>query len=113
MKYLQGQHILILGLGSSGLAMARWCAYMGAEVTVADTRDAPPNLAILQSELPEVKFVAGGFSASYIEGTSVRAVFASPGLSPAETAPVLDAAKSLGLWVGGELSLFAQGLEKL
>ena len=93
--------------------MARWCAYMGAEVTVADTRDAPPNLAILQSELPEVKFVAGGFSASYIEGTSVRAVFASPGLSPAETAPVLDAAKSLGLWVGGELSLFAQGLEKL
>ena len=113
MKYLQGQHILILGLGSSGLAMARWCAFMGAEVTVADTRDTPSNLAVLQSELPEVKFIGGLLRAELIEGTSVRAVFASPGLAPAETAPVLDAAKSLGLWVGGELSLFVQGLEKL
>jgi UDP-N-acetylmuramoylalanine--D-glutamate ligase len=113
MKYLQGQHILILGLGSSGLAMARWCAFMGAEVTVADTRDAPSNLAVLQSELTEVKFIGGPLRAELIEGTSVRAVFASPGLAPTETAPVLDAAKSLGLWVGGELSLFVQGLEKL
>jgi UDP-N-acetylmuramoylalanine--D-glutamate ligase len=113
MKYLQGQHILILGLGSSGLAMARWCAFMGAEVTVADTRAAPSNLTVLQSELPEVKFVSGPLGAELIEGTSVRAVFASPGLAPTETAPVLDAAKSLGLWVGGELSLFVQGLEKL
>ena len=113
MKYLQGQHILILGLGSSGLAMARWCAFMGAEVTVADTRDAPSNLAVLQSELPEVKFIGGPLRAELIEGTSARAVFASPGLAPTETAPVLDAAKSLGLWVGGELSLFVQGLEKL
>ena len=54
MNYLQGQHILILGLGASGLAMARWCAWVGAEVTVADTREAPANLAILQSELPQV-----------------------------------------------------------
>ena len=113
MKYLQGQHILILGLGSSGLAMARWCAFMGAEVTVADTRDAPSNLAVLQCELSEVKFIGGPLRAELIEGTSVRTVFASPGLAPAETAPVLDAAKSLGLWVGGELSLFVQGLEKL
>ena len=113
MKYLQGQHILILGLGSSGLAMARWCALMGAEVTVADTRDAPSNLAVLQSELPEVKFISGPFVAGLVEGTSVRAVFASPGLAPAETAPVVDVAKSLGLWVGGELSLFVQALEKL
>ena len=32
------------GLGASGLAMARWCALAGAHVTVADTRDAPPQL---------------------------------------------------------------------
>jgi len=113
MKYLQGQHILILGLGSSGLAMARWCAEMGATVTVADTREAPTNLSILQSELPDVQFKSGAFSASWVEGTDVRAVFASPGLSPTETAPVLDAAKAMGLWVGGELSLFVQALENL
>ena len=28
---LQGQHVLILGLGASGLAMARWCAQAGAD----------------------------------------------------------------------------------
>ncbi len=113
MKYLQGQHILILGLGSSGLAMTRWCVAMGAEVTVADTREAPPHLNALQAELPQVAFKSGAFLTNLIEGTTVRAVFASPGLAPTETAPVIDAAKGLGLWVGGELSLFVQGLENL
>jgi len=113
MKYLQGQHILILGLGSSGLAMTRWCAQMGAELTVADTRESPANLQVLKSELPEVQFKSGPFAANLIEGTSVRAVFASPGLSPIETLPVIEAAKAMGLWVGGELSLFVQALENL
>ncbi len=35
---LQGQHVLVLGLGASGLAMVRWCVRQGARVTVADTR---------------------------------------------------------------------------
>ncbi len=110
---LQGQHVLILGLGASGLAMARWCALAGADVTVADTRDAPPQLAALQAEWPGVRFVSGPFSASLVEGTSVRAVFRSPGLAPEVVASVVDAARNMGLWQGGELSLFAAGLEDL
>ena len=110
---LQGQHVLILGLGASGLAMARWCALAGADVTVADTRDAPPQLAALQAEWPDVRFVSGPFSASLVEGTSVRAVFRSPGLAPEVVASVVDAARNMGLWQGGELSLFAAGLEDL
>ena len=110
---LQGQHVLILGLGASGLAMARWCALAGADVTVADTRDAPPQLATLQAEWPAVRFISGPFAASLVEGTSVRAVFRSPGLAPEVVAPVVDAARNMGLWQGGELSLFAAGLEDL
>ncbi|ALK89523.1 UDP-N-acetylmuramoyl-L-alanine--D-glutamate ligase [Limnohabitans sp. 63ED37-2] len=110
---LQGQHVLILGLGASGLAMARWCALAGADVTVADTRDAPPQLATLQAEWPAVRFISGPFAASLVEGTSVRAVFRSPGLAPEVVAPVVDAARSMGLWQGGELSLFAAGLGDL
>ena len=110
---LQGQHVLILGLGASGLAMARWCALAGADVTVADTRDAPPQLAALKAEWPAVRFVSGPFEARLVEGTSVRAVFRSPGLAPEVVAPVVDAARSMGLWQGGELSLFAAGLEDL
>lgn len=113
MQQLHGQRVLILGLGASGLAMARWCARAGADVTVADTRELPPQLSTLQAEWPQVKFVSGAFTASLVDGTSVRAVFRSPGLSPEVVAPVADAARAIGLWQGGELSLFAAGLQEL
>jgi UDP-N-acetylmuramoylalanine--D-glutamate ligase len=110
---LQGQHVLILGLGASGLAMARWCAHAGADVTVADNRETPPQLAALQAEWPDVRFVSGPFVPSLVEGTAVRAVFRSPGLAPEVVAPVVNAASRMGLWQGGELSLFAAGLQDL
>ncbi|MFO6418852.1 UDP-N-acetylmuramoyl-L-alanine--D-glutamate ligase [Hylemonella sp. W303a] len=113
---LQGLHVLVLGLGASGLAMARWCARQGARVSVADTRAAPPQLAILRAELPHANFIAGEFSAALVEGVDqgdVRAVFKSPGLSPAQVAPVWQAARARGLWTGGELDLFAHALRDL
>lgn len=113
MQQLNGQHVLILGLGASGLAMARWCARAGAVVTVADTRAHPPQLATLKSEWPQVQFVSGAFHAKLVEGSAVRAVFRSPGLSPEAVAPVVEAAKAMGLWQGGELSLFAAALKEL
>ena len=113
MRHLKDLPVLVLGLGASGLAMARWCARHGAQVTVADTREAPPALAALQAELPEVAFIGGPFSAALIEGTPIRAVYRSPGLSPATIAPVVDAARAVGLAVGGELDLFARALQDL
>jgi UDP-N-acetylmuramoylalanine--D-glutamate ligase len=113
MRHLKDLPVLILGLGASGLAMARWCARHGALVTVADTREAPALLATLRAELPEVTFVGGPFSAALIEGTPIRAVYRSPGLSPATIAPVVDAARAVGLPVGGELDLFARALQDL
>ncbi len=110
MRHLKDFPVLILGLGASGLAMTRWCARHGAVVTVADTREAPAALATLQAELPEVTFIGGPFSAALIEGTPIRAVYRSPGLSPATIAPVVDAARAVGLTVGGELDLFARAL---
>ena len=113
MNTLHDQHVLILGLGASGLAMARWCARCGAQVTVADTRSAPPQLAALQVALPAVRFVSGAFDAGLIEGSAIRAVFKSPGLTPLEVAVVADAARALGIPVAGELTLFAQALVDL
>ncbi|MFL9667006.1 UDP-N-acetylmuramoyl-L-alanine--D-glutamate ligase [Variovorax sp. AB1(2024)] len=110
MRHLKDLHVLILGLGASGLAMARWCARHGAVVTVADTREAPASLATLKAEWPEVAFVGGPFTAALVEGTPIRAVYRSPGLSPATIAPVADAARAMGLPVGGELDLFARAL---
>ncbi|SIR45352.1 UDP-N-acetylmuramoyl-L-alanine--D-glutamate ligase [Pseudacidovorax sp. RU35E] len=113
MKHLADLHVLILGLGASGLAMARWCARHGAHVTVADTREAPPQLATLAAELPQVRFIGGPLTAALVEGQPVRAVYRSPGLAPATIAPVVDAARAIGLPVGGELDLFAQALADL
>ena len=113
MRHLKDLHVLILGLGASGLAMARWCVRHGAKVTVADTREAPPQLATLRDELPDAVFVGGPFSATQVEGTPIRAVYRSPGLSPETVAPVVNAAKAVGLPVGGELDLFARALADL
>lgn len=113
MDTLQDQHVLILGLGASGLAMARWCARANAQVTVLDTRLAPPQLAALQRDVPSARFVSGAFDAAQIEGTDVRAVFKSPGLTPVEVAAVSGAAGAQGIWVTGELGLFSQALSAL
>lgn len=112
-QLLQGQHILILGLGASGMAMARWCVRCGAEVTVADTRAAPPQLPALQQELPQVRFVSGAFDASLVAGQNLHAVYRSPGLSPQAVAPVLEAASASGIGAGGELNLYAAALAAL
>ena len=108
-----GQHVLILGLGDSGLSMARWCARQGARVTVADTRADPPNWSTLQAQYPEVRRVTGEWGAHLVEGQDVRAVFKSPGLSPAEVAPVWQAAQAMGLWTGTELTIFVHALQTL
>ena len=113
MQQLHNQSVLILGLGDSGLAMARWCVRNGAQVQVVDTRAEPPHLAVLRAELPAVKFVHGAFDSNLVEGQDVRAVFKSPGLSPESVAPVWNAAVAAGLWVGTELTLFAQALSDL
>ena len=111
MSLLQDPDVLILGLGASGLAMARWCARCGALVTVADTRAAPPQLPVLQQELPQVRFVAGAFDAALAEGQD--AIYRSPGLSPAAVAPVLEAASARGISARGELGLYSMALAAL
>jgi UDP-N-acetylmuramoylalanine--D-glutamate ligase len=113
MMDLKNQPVLILGLGVSGLAMARWCARAGASVTVVDTRAVPPQLAALHAEFPSVKFMSRAFGPDLMEGTEYAAVFRSPGLLPDQVAPVLIAAHALKIRVNGELGLFFHALSAL
>lgn len=110
MNALKDQHVLVLGLGISGLSMARWCVRHGARVTVADTRSAPPSLVALQAECPSVAFVSGAFDDSLLARADWGLIARSPGLPPAQLAPVKAWADNHGAaWVG-ELDLFAQAL---
>ena len=110
---LQGQRVLVLGLGASGLAMARWCVRCGAQVSVADTRSAPPQLAQMQAELPSVQFISGPLDAALLYAQAPQWVLRSPGLQPAKIAPLLEAARACQIRVKAELELYSEALELL
>ena len=106
--------VLVLGLGASGLAMARWCARHGCRLRIADSRETPPNLALLEAERIEAEFVGGAFSPALLDG-GIELVVVSPGLSPLspELAPLFASAQERGIPVWGELELFARALAHL
>ena len=109
MKTLAGTLVLVLGLGESGLAMARWCAHAGAAVRVADTRRQPPGLGALHDGVPHAEVVLGDFELSLLEGVGL--VVVSPGLDFHGVVP--QAARARGLQVVGEMTLFAAALDEL
>jgi UDP-N-acetylmuramoylalanine--D-glutamate ligase len=113
MKHLQGLTVLVLGLGDSGLAMARWSARCGAAVRVWDSRESPPQVATLATQLPEVSVLRGELTQAAFDG--VQLVLKSPGLSPTDSriASPLNAAIEHGIAVQGELDLFARALSDL
>ncbi|WP_144162759.1 UDP-N-acetylmuramoyl-L-alanine--D-glutamate ligase [Paraburkholderia sp. BCC1885] len=105
--------VLVLGLGESGLAMARWCARHGCRLRVADTREVPPNLSALEAHGVDADFVGGPFSPVLLEGVELVAI--SPGLSPlaADLLPLINEARDKDIPVWGELEFFAQALKTL
>lgn len=106
------KHVLILGLGESGLAMAQWLLRAGAKLRVADTREAPDRLAALRQLSSEIEFVSGDFQQSLLEGIDIVAV--SPGLSPVqELAAILPETKQHNIPVWGEVELFSLALAEL
>ena len=113
MKNLAGIHVLVLGLGNSGLALARWCARWGAQVTVADTRAEPPQGEALRASVPSASFVHGDMNPALLDGAAYDMLLKSPGLSPSSVADVVSAARARGMACGNELSLFAQALVDL
>jgi len=110
---MNGSTVLILGLGESGLAMARWCSRQGAGVRVWDSREAPPNAAALQADCPAAVLLSGELTIDHLAG--VGRVLKSPGLAPYDPriTPLLQQARATGIPVQGELDLFVQALAAL
>ncbi|MCK0511924.1 UDP-N-acetylmuramoyl-L-alanine--D-glutamate ligase [Aromatoleum buckelii] len=109
MSALTGKHVLVLGLGESGLAMARWCTLRGARLRVADSRQTPPGLDALHADAPLAEIVVGSFGAEVLNGIDLVAL--SPGLDP--RVGVAAEARHRGLPLTGEMSLLAEALDEL
>jgi len=105
---LAGTRVLVLGLGDTGLSVAKWVVREGGRARVADTRAAPPQLDLLRSHVPSAEVHCGEFKSRLLEGVDLVCV--SPGLSLEEN-PVRDAAAS-GVPVCGDIELFAWGLAR-
>jgi len=130
---------LILGLGETGVAAARWCLRLGDALRIVDTRTEPPGVAALHDVAPspptplpqagegapagageglrhaaQVEFCLGGaLDAVLLDG--VDRIVISPGLAP-EQSPVaefLEAARARDIAVINEVELFALALADL
>lgn len=114
MKHLKDAHVLVLGLGESGLAMARWSADHGARVRVWDSRETAPQDAALKEQVPSAERLSGTVDVALLR-EGVQLVLKSPGLAPADDriAPLLTLARETGVPVQGELDLFARALADL
>ena len=117
MNPMQQRSVLVLGLGESGLAMARWCLREGARVRVADTRAAPPKVEALQAIDARldahVDIRLGPFADGLLDGIDLIAI--SPGLAPIaepQRSLLAHAARS-GIPVCSEIELFAHKLAAL
>lgn len=92
---------VVLGLGRTGYAMARFLTEHGYKIAVTDSRDQPPYLSQLQQLLPGIVVRTGQFDQDLIQ--KAQCVAASPGID----------LRGLGLsptddQVIGDIELFAQ-----
>lgn len=106
MKELRGQLVLVIGLGETGLSLARYLSAQGARLRVADSRINPPAAATLRSELPQAEVHCGAFGDELLRGIDRIAI--SPGIPLAE--PLVQSAIARGIPVEGDIELLAQQL---
>ncbi len=101
---LKSKRVLVLGLGETGLSALRWLATKGAVLSVADSRDNPPNVDDLARDMPQVAVYTGKFKAYIL--LDAELIVISPGVALSE--PAVQAAISHGIPVIGDVELFAQ-----
>ncbi|HEX4618630.1 MAG TPA: UDP-N-acetylmuramoyl-L-alanine--D-glutamate ligase, partial [Steroidobacteraceae bacterium] len=95
---------LVVGLGKTGVAAARWLRAQGESVTVTDSRSQPPGLAVLGELGASLPLHLGGFDPALLDSTD--RVVLSPGVSREE--PLIRAALARGIAVLGDIELFAR-----
>ena len=117
--YQAPNRFLILGLGESGIAMAKWCLRNGAEVRLADTRDQTAMTERQNAWLEELRIAGlkdicfGPLDDDLLKDIDVIGI--SPGLSPLQE-PIktfLVKAENVEIDVWSEIEFFARAISAL
>ena len=118
-SYEAPRRFLILGLGESGVAMAKWCLRNGASVRLADTRDQSKLTDRQNAYLAELQFAGlqdiqfGPLDDALLSDVDVIGI--SPGLSPLQepTQSFLVKARKARVDVWSEIEFFARAIASL
>jgi UDP-N-acetylmuramoylalanine--D-glutamate ligase len=95
---------VVVGIGATGLSVARHLSQMGERFVMLDTRLQPPCLEQLNAELPEVPVALGELAMDSFDGADE--VVLSPGLSRQN--PAVQSALKSGISVISDIELFAR-----
>jgi len=95
--------IVVVGLGVTGISVARYFAGLGFDFVIADSREQPPSVTQLREELGNITVFSGEFDAALFSNATHLVV--SPGIALDETA-IAEAVRN-GTQVIGDIDLFA------
>jgi len=104
----QQQHdkSIIVGLGTTGLSVARYLAAQQQDFAVVDSREAPPNADDLKRDFADVDCHFGSFNSDWLDHAGQLVV--NPGIAVAT--PELQQARQAGVEIIGDIELFAREL---
>ncbi len=98
---------VIVGMGRTGLSVARHLQRSGFRIAVTDSREQPPELEGVKALGASVVTRTGGFDARLLEQADI--VVTSPGV-PLDD-PFFSQARSRGLDIVGDIELFARAAD--
>ncbi len=93
---------LVLGLGKTGLSVARYLSRNDIDAIYVDSRDEPPGLDELHTLCPDADVHVGDMPAKLVKKAS--RIIASPGIADAD--PFLEEARQAGVDIVSDIELF-------
>jgi UDP-N-acetylmuramoylalanine--D-glutamate ligase len=95
--------VLVVGLGHTGISVARYLQKLGINFAVIDSRDKPPSIDVFLQEMPDVPVFTGGFDEAAFKVATHLVV--SPGVPLTEKSIVKAVAN--GVRIVSDIDLFA------
>jgi len=102
-QHKQAKETAIVGLGTTGLSVARYLQNKQREFAVVDSRDNPPNTDDLKRDYTDAPYHFGDFDTELL--SNAKQLIVNPGIALAT--PEIQQAKQNGAEVLGDVELFA------